>query len=69
MKNRVVMASLTRDRNRIPGPLQVEYYQQRAGAGLIVTEGTLIEDIGTEWSNAREFVIESASLYRFLCHC
>ncbi|CAF3525446.1 unnamed protein product [Rotaria sordida] len=52
LKNRVIMASLTRDRNRIPGPLQVEYYTQRAGAGLILTEGTFIEELGCEWSNA-----------------
>ena len=57
MKNRVVMASLTRDRNLVPGPLQAEYYQQRAGAGLIVTEGTMIEEIGSEWSNARSYII------------
>ncbi len=54
LKNRVIMASLTRDRNLIPGPLQKEYYTQRAGAGLILTEGTLIEPQGTEWSNARK---------------
>lgn len=44
MKNRVVMAPLTRNRapNDTPGPLQAEYYVQRAGAGLIVTEGTPI---------------------------
>jgi 2,4-dienoyl-CoA reductase-like NADH-dependent reductase (Old Yellow Enzyme family) len=53
MKNRVIMSSLTRDRNLVPGPLQVEYYKQRAGAGLILTEGVLIEEQGTEWSNAR----------------
>jgi hypothetical protein len=53
LKNRVIMASLTRDRNLIPGPLQVEYYIQRAGAGLILTEGTLIEPLGSEWTEAR----------------
>lgn len=36
MKNRVVMSSLTRDRNLVPGPLQKEYYTQRASAGLIL---------------------------------
>ena len=54
MKNSIVMSSLTRDRALVPGPLQVEYYTQRAGAGLILTEGTLIEELGSEWSNARE---------------
>ncbi|CAF4733492.1 unnamed protein product, partial [Rotaria magnacalcarata] len=52
LKNRVIMSSLTRDRNLVPGPLQVEYYTQRAGAGLILTEGTMIEKVGSEWSNA-----------------
>ncbi len=53
LKNRVIMSSLTRDRNLVPGPLQVEYYTQRAGAGLILTEGTLVEAQGSEWSEAR----------------
>ena len=55
LKNRVIMASLTRNRNLVPGPLQVEYYTQRAGAGLILTEATRIEPQGSEWSNARKF--------------
>jgi 2,4-dienoyl-CoA reductase-like NADH-dependent reductase (Old Yellow Enzyme family) len=57
LRNRVIMASLTRDRNLIPGPLQVEYYTQRAGAGLILTEGTLIEAQGSEWSDARQYIV------------
>ena len=43
LKNRVVMAPMTRCRNEagnVPGPLMATYYAQRAGAGLIVTEGT-----------------------------
>ena len=43
LANRVVMAPLTRNRalpDRVPTPLAVEYYGQRAGAGLIITEGT-----------------------------
>src|SRR5512134_3413428 len=41
LANRIVMAPLTRNRalpGRVPGDLQVEYYRQRASAGLIVTE-------------------------------
>jgi N-ethylmaleimide reductase len=41
--NRLVMAPMTRNRagdGEAPGPLNAEYYAQRAGAGLIVTEGT-----------------------------
>ena len=41
-QNRVVMAPMTRSRadaNDCPTALHVEYYAQRASAGLIVTEG------------------------------
>lgn len=41
--NRIVMATMTRERCdiklNIPTPLVVEYYSQRTGAGLILTEG------------------------------
>jgi N-ethylmaleimide reductase len=42
LKNRIVMAPMTRSRaiGNIPNQLMAEYYQQRAAAGLIVTEGT-----------------------------
>lgn len=42
LKNHVVMAPMTRSRalNNIPNQLMVNYYKQRSGAGLIVTEGT-----------------------------
>ena len=43
LRNRIVMAPMTRDRAEhgdVPGDIMVEYYRQRAGAGLIVTEGT-----------------------------
>lgn len=42
LKNRVVMAPLTRSRaiNNIPNDLMATYYGQRSGAGLIITEGT-----------------------------
>jgi len=45
LANRIVMAPLTRcriKRDGIPGPLQAEYYAQRASAGLIISEGTNI---------------------------
>ncbi|WP_337039352.1 alkene reductase [Serratia marcescens] len=46
LPNRVFMAPLTRLRSIEPGdiptPLMAEYYAQRAGAGLIVTEATQI---------------------------
>ena len=43
LKNRVVMAPMTRSRStadHIPTNIMTTYYQQRAGAGLIITEGT-----------------------------
>jgi len=42
LKNRMVMAPMTRSRaiNNIPNDLMAEYYKQRSGAGLIITEGT-----------------------------
>ncbi|HLA58979.1 MAG TPA: alkene reductase, partial [Puia sp.] len=42
LKNHLVMAPMTRSRaiDNIPNDLMAEYYGQRAGAGLIVTEGT-----------------------------
>ena len=47
LKNRVVMAPLTRNRatpdgSDTPREMHVRYYVQRAGAGLIVTEGSQI---------------------------
>jgi len=48
--NRVVMAPLTRNRathgNDAPNALNVEYYRQRAGAGLIISEATQISQQG-----------------------
>ena len=47
--NRIAMAPLTRNRaypGRVPGDLHVEYYRQRASAGLIVTEATQISPEG-----------------------
>ncbi|WP_028644496.1 alkene reductase [Nocardioides sp. URHA0020] len=42
LPNRIVMAPLTRNRSKgtVPGDLAVEYYAQRASAGLIITEGS-----------------------------
>ena len=42
LRNRIVMAPMTRSRagdGDVPTELQVDYYRQRASAGLIVTEG------------------------------
>lgn len=50
LSNRIVMAPLTRNRadddTGEVGDLHVEYYRQRAGAGLIITEATQISPMG-----------------------
>jgi N-ethylmaleimide reductase len=49
LANRVVMAPLTRDRaaaGRVPHALNATYYEQRAGVGLIISEGTQISPLG-----------------------
>ena len=56
LKNRIVMAPLTRTRaenqGKAPNELMVEYYTQRAGAGLIITEGTFVSEQGQGWFGA-----------------
>ena len=49
LANRMVMAPMTRSRASIDGALNddiVKYYQQRATAGLIITEGAPISKVG-----------------------
>lgn len=63
LPNRIIMAPLTRCRaepGRIPGALMVEYYRQRAGAGLIISEATAVTPMGVGypdtpgiWSDAQ----------------
>ena len=52
LRNRVVMAPLTRARaghERVPNDLMVEYYTQRASAGLIISEATTISEQANGW--------------------
>jgi 2,4-dienoyl-CoA reductase-like NADH-dependent reductase (Old Yellow Enzyme family) len=54
LPNRIVMAPLTRaraDQRGVPSPLAGEYYAQRAGAGLIITEATAVSAQGTGYDN------------------
>lgn len=49
LKNRMVMAPMTRSRaidGNVPNPLAIEYYAQRASAGLIITEATQVSPQG-----------------------
>ncbi|MBD2771400.1 alkene reductase [Iningainema tapete] len=55
LKNRVVMAPMTRARageERIPNALMAEYYAQRATVGLIITEATVISTQAIGWQNS-----------------
>jgi len=55
LRNRIVMSPLTRSRageQRMPNVLMAEYYAQRATAGLIVTEATVISNQGIGWRNS-----------------
>ena len=50
--NRILMAPLTRgraDRDAVPTDMMVEYYTQRASAGLIISEATGISREGLGW--------------------
>ena len=54
LKNRVVMAPLTRSRasdDRVPTPMMAEYYAQRASAGLIISEATVISEEANGYLN------------------
>ena len=53
--NRILMAPLTRGRatrSHVPTPLMADYYAQRAGAGLIISEATGISREGLGWPYA-----------------
>ena len=55
LSNRVVMAPLTRSRannpGRVPNELMVQYYRQRASAGLILTEATSVTPMGVGYAH------------------
>ncbi len=54
LKNRVVMAPLTRSRatdDRVPTDMMAEYYAQRASAGLIISEATVISEQANGYLN------------------
>jgi N-ethylmaleimide reductase len=60
LKNRVVMAPMTRSRSlgNVPGETVAVYYGQRTEAGLIVTEGD-IEETVAEYVRAARLAIEA----------
>ncbi|WP_457583226.1 alkene reductase [Ensifer canadensis] len=53
LKNRIVMAPLTRNRSpkAVPNTLNATYYEQRASAGLLITEATAITQQGQGYAD------------------
>jgi 2,4-dienoyl-CoA reductase-like NADH-dependent reductase (Old Yellow Enzyme family) len=55
LKNRVIMAPLTRARaiggGRVPNALMAKYYEQRASAGLILSEATAVTPQGVGYAD------------------
>ena len=54
LPNRIVMAPLTRARagvERIPNALMARYYEQRASAGLIISEATSVTPMGVGYAD------------------
>jgi 2,4-dienoyl-CoA reductase-like NADH-dependent reductase (Old Yellow Enzyme family) len=54
LPNRILMAPLTRSRahpeTRVPSELAVDYYRQRASAGLIISEATSVTPMGVGYA-------------------
>jgi 2,4-dienoyl-CoA reductase-like NADH-dependent reductase (Old Yellow Enzyme family) len=54
LKNRIIMAPLTRSRaseGRVPNALMAKYYEQRATAGLILSEATAVTPHGVGYAD------------------
>jgi 2,4-dienoyl-CoA reductase-like NADH-dependent reductase (Old Yellow Enzyme family) len=54
LPNRILMAPLTRRRAgaaRVPNDLMVQYYAQRASAGLIISEATVVTPMGVGYAD------------------
>jgi 2,4-dienoyl-CoA reductase-like NADH-dependent reductase (Old Yellow Enzyme family) len=54
LPNRIIMAPLTRARaghERLPNNLMADYYRQRAGAGLILSEATSVTPMGVGYAD------------------
>lgn len=55
LRNRVIMAPLTRSRatggGRVPNALMLEYYRQRASAGMILSEATAVSPMGVGYAD------------------
>lgn len=64
LRNRIVMAPMTRSRGGTIGQaneLMAKYYSQRATAGLIITEGTFVNEEAKGWLNVPGIYTEEHS--------
>ena len=55
LNNRIALSPMTRARSgqdRIPNELMAEYYRQRASAGLVITEATVVSAQGIGWNDS-----------------
>jgi N-ethylmaleimide reductase len=53
LANRIALAPMTRSRagqSRVPNAVMAEYYRQRATAGLLITEATVIDESANGWN-------------------
>jgi len=65
LANRVVMAPLTRcraDAGHVPGQLMAEYYAQRASAGLIICEATMVMEGNSAFGGAEPGIYNEAQI-------
>lgn len=65
LSNRVVMAPLTRcraDAQHVPTALMVEYYAQRASAGLIIAEATMVMEGNSSFGGREPGIYSSAQV-------
>lgn len=60
LPNRILMAPLTRcraDENHIPSDLMVAHYAQRASAGLIIAEATMVTEGNSAFGKSQAFIL------------
>ena len=65
LPNRVIMAPLTRcraDANHVPTDLMVEYYAQRASAGLIIAEDTMVIEGNSAFGGTEPGIYSAAQI-------
>lgn len=65
LKNKIIMAPLTRcraDVNHNPTPMMAEYYAQRASAGLIIAEATMVMEHNSSFGGREPGIYSQAQI-------